>query len=136
MVEVVLLGMPLLVGTLYAPAAGGEVVRGGNPHCRPVIEHRLLLHQALTESLATHDDCSVVVLQGSADKLACRCGVLIDYDHKGFGGEYTLALGVVVVGLFLAPRGGGNEYLAGQKEACQLYRLREESSAVAPEVED
>lgn len=136
MVEIVSLNVAVLERTLYHPPRWGMVSRYRNADGRTVYEGNLLLDEPFAEARLTDDDAAVPVLYGSGYNLAARCRRRIyQYHEPAFGKRAGPARFVTDVPDI--PPFGGDDYRAcRQEELAHLYRLVQEASAVAAQVED
>ena len=121
---------------LYASSRRCVVSGNGEPDHRVVVEWYRLLHESLAKRAAPDDGGAVVVLHGSREYFRCRCRCLVDEHYE----RYMLIRPTSVAAVFLSWRfpslGIYDESSLGQEFICHLISRVEESSEVAPQVDD
>ena len=111
----ILLVMPLLVGFLYAAAAGSIVACDGETYYAAVAELDRLLHQSLAKGAAADNHSTVIVLDGSCKYLARTGASLIHQHYQGDGLEGTAPIAAELFTRTLASLCIYNEPTLGQE---------------------
>ena len=112
--------------------AGDDQTQG-----RPVRKQVLPLHQPFSETAAPDDYRAVPVLQRSAHDFAGRCRPFVDqYDKPPFGRKYRIPADGMDDGRDAAAFGRNDPRAFGQEKTGQSDRLIQQSSAIAPKIEN
>ena len=125
-----------LVVLLDAAAAGRVVAGRGQADGAAVGQDKLLLYQSLAKRAATHNQATVVVLQGARKDLAGAGAELVD-EHSHLGvleGAVAVAPHLTVVAL-VAPLGEDDGLVGGQELIDHEHRHLHEAATVAAQVD-
>ena len=123
------------VGLLDASAGRCVITGDGNAEAAAVIEIERLLHEALPERTAADYPASVVILDGSGEDFAGRCGVLVDQHVERYLLQFSSAGSSIILTLAVAPFQINYQCILGQEHVGQVEGLVEETAAVVAQVE-
>ena len=125
------------VRTLNFPARRRMIAGDDQTQGRPVRKQILALHQPFSEAAAPDDYRAVPVLQRSAHDFTGRRRPFVDQDDEPpFGRKYRIPAGGMDYGRYAAAFGRNDPRAFGQEKAGQSDRLIQQSSAIAPKIEN
>ena len=124
------------IGLLDTTARGGVVMSDGEADHRTIGQIDRTLDEAFTKGSATHNDTTILILDGTCDNLCCRSCETIDQDNHLSIEEHTTTIGLILHTRHFQTLGIDNEIAPLQELVGDIDSGFQISTTILLKVED